>query len=774
MPASILFTQCLQVDFVKPLGRYEPLPNRLHVGHGEARRLMGENPEEGPVARTMRWAYGRPDDQLRLIHIRDWHETDDPAQESHLEQFGSHCLRDTPGAAFAFPTLDGDKDVPVVDSPTLNDFHGTSLEEVLRPLAGVPRRVGITGVWTEAKVSYLAYELRTRYPEFQVAVCSALSASSSRHHHFQALDQLGRILGVRVFPSVGDFIDFLGGGGEDAPLLGIHQQFPRIEVEGLELELDSSDDTLLRYLFRDCRELKLKVLDGGFSGNVVVGTQSVDFDGHRQVPHVVKVGPQDLMGKERTSFEKIQDVLGNNAPQISDFADYRNRGAIKYRYASMGGSFSTTFQKLYMANEPMDGVRSVLDTVFGEQLMRLYQAARLEACDLLEHYGFASRWGPSVRRKVESLLGREASGSSLEVLPGHAVANLCLFYEQTLDTLSRRPGDRCYQAYVHGDLNGANILVDSHRNVWVIDFFHTRRAHVLMDLVKLENDLLYIFTPLADESELAEAFRLTDALLEVEDVAAPLPRPAPSSLPWMRRAWETVGILRAYYPELVHTDRDPFQMWVAQLRYAAHTLGFDESSPLQRRWALYTAGRCVERITERVRRSERLRVDALDFSRTEPGRLGMTLLPGRQDYGRDLEADLAALREDGWDRILCLVPQEELERYGVRSLLDDYRELGFGVRHLPIVDQKVCAPGEMAGAVRWMDRELKSGGSMVVHCVGGLGRSGMAVACLLRHRGASPEEALAEVRAVRSQRAVETRLQEEFVAGFSEQVSPRL
>ncbi len=72
---AILITQCLQTDFVQPLGRYNPLPNHLHIGYEEALRLMGENPAEGPVARTMKWAYSQPADMLKIIHIRDWHKT---------------------------------------------------------------------------------------------------------------------------------------------------------------------------------------------------------------------------------------------------------------------------------------------------------------------------------------------------------------------------------------------------------------------------------------------------------------------------------------------------------------------------------------------------------------------------------------------------------------------------------------------------------------------------------------------------------------------------
>ena len=72
----------------------------------------------------------------------------------------------------------------------------------------------------------------------------------------------------------------------------------------------------------------------------------------------------------------------------------------------------------------------------------------------------------------------------------------------------------------HAALNGANIVIDSADNVWLIDFFHTRRPHALMDLIKLENALLYISTRLAGERELPSALALSRRLLEVEDLAA--------------------------------------------------------------------------------------------------------------------------------------------------------------------------------------------------------------------------------------------------------------
>ncbi len=50
---SILITDCLQNDFAGPVGRFEGLPNALHVGHDESLRLLGRNPAEGPVARMI-------------------------------------------------------------------------------------------------------------------------------------------------------------------------------------------------------------------------------------------------------------------------------------------------------------------------------------------------------------------------------------------------------------------------------------------------------------------------------------------------------------------------------------------------------------------------------------------------------------------------------------------------------------------------------------------------------------------------------------------------
>ncbi len=775
MSHSILITQCLQNDFVKPLDRYEALPNVLHVGFDEARRLMGDIPHEGPVALTMQWAYQQPADDLSIIHIRDWHDPHDPFQAEHLRQFGPHCLLDSEGADFAFPEENPERAVLIINSPGLNDFVGTALAEYLDPFAEQALKVGLVGVWTEAKITFLAYDLRTRYPNMQLAVCSALTASSSRSHHFMALEQLHRLLGVTIYSSVGEFTNFLN----DTPATislptPIHGDRPEIILEDKEA-VSQTDRTLIRYLFRDCQQVELLMLSGGFSGNLVLASQSVDLYGHQQVPHVVKIGPQGPIGQERTAFEQVESVLGNSAPRITAFADLDGRGGLKYRYAAMGGGFSNTFQKLYCANLPRQKIEHYLTIVFKEQLGRFYNAATLEQSNLLDYYWFKAEWATGVREVIESIVGEGAKGETLR-LPtgtsgqpsGREFPNPYLFYARDLAEVQVLASDSAYFSYVHGDLNGANIIIDTQDNVWLIDFFHTHQGHVLKDLIKLENDILYIFTPLNKAENLEQALHLTDCLLQVDDLGRPLPPLESTGLtdPEMQRAYETIRFMRSFYPDLVQEDRNPLQLLIGQLRYAVHNLSFDESNEWQKQWALYTAGHCAAKISKQLKLRGPLRVDWLEQAYTGKGRLGVTILPGRKDYRRSLPDDIRALKKEGITHVVPLITKNEFNIYGVDRMLEVYQEAGFTINHLPILDQSVCSAAEMSKLMRWFDDELATGAKILLHCVGGLGRSGLVAACYLSSQGLDAAAAIAEVRRIRSPRAIETEGQETFVHNF--------
>jgi len=154
------------------------------------------------------------------------------------------------------------------------------------------------------------------------------------------------------------------------------------------------------------------------------------------------------------------------------------------------------------------------------------------------------------------------------------------------------------------------------------------------------------------------------------------------------------------------------------------------------------------------------------------GRIGMVPCPGKQDpydhrgpMARDLETELDAIRAWGARALVCLMEPHELEELGVPSLLHAARRRGLEVYHLPIRDGGV--PDEVFER-RWGDAgarlcaHLAAGRDVLVHCRGGIGRTGMIAARLLIEMGMPAEEALQRVRAARPG-AVENPEQEAYV-----------
>jgi protein-tyrosine phosphatase/nicotinamidase-related amidase len=771
---AILFTQCLQNDFASLLDQYDPLPNSLHIGYAEANRLLGEMVEDGPVFSLMDWAYESDPSRLKLIHIRDWHDLNSKSQEDHLIQFGPHCIQDTKGAEFVFQNwIERDpKRAEIINASGLNDFVETNLESILKPYQGKPLKVGITGVWTEAKVTFLCYDLKTRYPEFELAVCSALTASSSLSMHFIALDQLKQILGVKVFSSIGAFTEYLT--GDQPNLVKRISTNARIASDKLKLDpkypISEIDKQILLYLFRDCKEVEFKTLDGGFSGNVVLKSKSIDHLGHSQVPCVVKIGNRDLIAKERTSFERIQEVLGNNAPSIVDFCELNDRGAIKYRYAAMLDGNVKTFQKVYGVMADGSGLDRIIDVVFGEQLGRLFEAASTEKLNLLEYYDFQFKYAKSVRTRVESILGGPQTKETISIYPGYETNNPCIFYEKDLIQLKEYNAITHNTSFVHGDLNGANIIIDAQDNVWMIDFFHTHRGHIIRDLLKLENDVLYIFCKIESEAEWKEAILLTEILHNQEDLGIPIPFDPPQALQndKLKKAYRVIAKLRSYYPRLVKLDRDPYQMHVGALRYAMHSLSFDECNEWQKKWALYAGTKLIDKIKTYIQKSKVLRIDYLKPIQTGMDlpftNIGLTILPGRKDRGRVLFDDLQTIKKEGISHILSLITEQEYTQYGVLDLKTEIPQFGLEQKQISILDQRVPSFTQMKEIVEWMDLILSKNQKLLIHCVGGLGRSGtVACAYMIWKAKLDAKSAIQKVRESRSERAVESHEQIRFL-----------
>ncbi|MEQ9015740.1 MAG: ADP-ribosylglycohydrolase family protein [Marinovum algicola] len=167
-----------------------------------------------------------------------------------------------------------------------------------------------------------------------------------------------------------------------------------------------------------------------------------------------------------------------------------------------------------------------------------------------------------------------------------------------------------------------------------------------------------------------------------------------------------------------------------------------------------------------------LQIATLPMPDGSGGAVGVTFCPGKRDrhaatgvWDRDLEADLLVIRDWGASAVVTLMEDHELANVGVPNLGAAVEAMGMRWIHAPVVD--VSVPGDAFSRV-WASAGaevrgiLAGGGRVLVHCRGGLGRSGTLAACLLVEAGQDPEAAIAAVRAARPG-AIETREQADHV-----------
>jgi len=166
-----------------------------------------------------------------------------------------------------------------------------------------------------------------------------------------------------------------------------------------------------------------------------------------------------------------------------------------------------------------------------------------------------------------------------------------------------------------------------------------------------------------------------------------------------------------------------------------------------------------------------LRIDAI----TLPGRrgqIGMTFCPGKKDSGfsgntwyRDLDADVDIIKAWGANAVVTLLEEFALRMLGVPALPILLKERKIEWHHLPIRD--VGVPDRLFED-KWRVsgqqlREILSyEGRVLLHCRGGIGRTGTIAARLLVEFGFKPSHAVALVRQTRPG-TIETKAQEQYV-----------
>lgn len=647
-----------------------------------------------PLVSLVQWARRQPLESFSLIHIRDLHRIDDKEASDHLLKFGVHCLENESGSKLIGNLLEDDSLLAPNEhlinvTHGISDTMGTGFEELLKTIKekahGFLIRVGVIGVSTDLQVNNLLFELQTRFGIKNLATCSAMTAARTRRAHFAALDNIERFLNTNVFHSITDFTHwlapnkatvhpthvslaesddcvttfptsapspaclrleissnpssrsssslFLGRNGSPSPNSSLGRVFSILErIEYSEKHMFGSEDLLiLDALFRNARRVVIvNKLTGGFSGSMVLLAKSYDYDGHEQGPFVVKLGQIDAVAQERTNFERVEEILGHQAPYVYASYEAHKKAGLKFAFASHCGDISTTatFKSAYHdLSRDQEFVDDILHKV-AAALNRFYTVARIRTWNILDSYEFDGHgWALAAGGSDEpkTLAARIASlllmkdpteveqVDNFEFQPGVVFYNVWKLMRDGEEMKKLREWSRCQRllvSFVHGDLNFSNILIDASTNVWLIDFQYTTKAHYLKDLAKLENDAK-MDVDLQSHEDYEHAIRLTQMLHdcspydEMIDESCEKYQTLIDSLPSkLRRACLTTFTIRSLIRQTnLGRETNPMSYHITMLRYALHSMCFHHLSTWTRKWALANACSHAQHIIEGLKES---------------------------------------------------------------------------------------------------------------------------------------------------------------------------
>ncbi|MQG18939.1 MAG: hypothetical protein FI687_04115 [SAR202 cluster bacterium] len=136
---------------------------------------------------------------------------------------------------------------------------------------------------------------------------------------------------------------------------------------------------------------------------------------------------------------------------------------------------------------------------------------------------------------------------------------------------------------------------------------------------------------------------------------------------------------------------------------------------------------------------------------------------------------LNTLIEAGTNSFIDLTEEEELPPYSHSiKLINSNSKLSKTIKYkrIPIKDLSTPAKNEMEEILNYIDQEITTGNKIYIHCLRGLGRTGIVVGCYFVRHGYTGKEAINKIASLRKDlpnnwlQSPQTKTQKEFVINW--------
>jgi anti-anti-sigma factor len=355
-------------------------------------------------------------------------------------------------------------------------------------------------------------------------------------------------------------------------------------------------ETIARRLYQDCRRVVLTPLHGGFMSNTFQ-VASYDADGRRLLPTVLKIGGLALTEREEAANRKyVQTFILNNSTTLLGGAVVGNWAGLRYNFLGVTGpDCSLAWLRHHYERRPAPEVVPLVHALFTRVLKPWYGQPRWEPVALYADHD-PRRLFPTVCDVAAELLGVSADNDRLPC-PELGRDLLNPYYFLQYEFARRRGRSRLwYTSICHGDLNMQNVLVDERENIYVIDFSETRPRNIVSDFARLEPIVKFDQISIQSSEDLRRLLRFEQGLVSVTALDHVPPNEYPGTDPSVEKAYEVIKLVRSLANTATIFETDMVPYWLALLEWTLPVVVYRQCTPLQKRYAAYSAGLIAEAI----------------------------------------------------------------------------------------------------------------------------------------------------------------------------------
>ncbi|MBE0478263.1 STAS domain-containing protein [Candidatus Aerophobetes bacterium] len=375
------------------------------------------------------------------------------------------------------------------------------------------------------------------------------------------------------------------------------EKYLQVSVQGEAPPLSLNHSLIARKLFRDCKQLKLYALGGGFSGSRVFRVASWDRKGRKQMPMVMKIGSLDEITREMEAFEKfVKKFILNNATHLVSSVLQGEDGGLVYNFVGLSGQDTQIFSlDEFYRSHSTDDVLPILETLFRNILKLWYRQPIYTDLHLYQEYDFFGKL-PLVSSfaQKELSVGDSQEWVTFPEIQGKFINPLYVVKNSFPQRLSKEFPS--YRVIVHGDMNLRNILLDEKRNVWIIDFSETHEGHILKDLAKLEATIKFESFDIRGWDELAEMIAFEKELLKPEKFDQLPHIDFPLKNPWLEKIYKMVRKVREFTNLVTFLEEDIRQYYLALFYFTLQVVRYAQLSEFTKLYALISSSLICEKL----------------------------------------------------------------------------------------------------------------------------------------------------------------------------------